>query len=156
MPRPLHEPPFAVRAQEAEDLLDYEAEEDAGAAAAKPAAGSAAAAGAAKEKKCGKAACSRPLLSTPCCISTSPLPPPPPPALPLLRRGHFVGVHSSSFRDFMLKPELLRCVVVCGRRGVRRAPAPGRASCPRRRRAAPAHARSPAALAAQVHRRLWV
>lgn len=49
----IHPCPLARRAQEAEDLLDYEAEEDAGAAAAKPAAGSAAAAGAAKEKKCG-------------------------------------------------------------------------------------------------------
>jgi ATP-dependent RNA helicase UAP56/SUB2 len=25
-----------------------------------------------------------------------------------------VGVHSSGFRDFMLKPELLRAVVDCG------------------------------------------
>lgn len=30
------------------------------------------------------------------------------------RRGHYVGVHASGFRDFMLKPELLRAVVDCG------------------------------------------
>ena len=29
-------------------------------------------------------------------------------------RGHYVGVHSSGFRDFMLKPELQRAVVDCG------------------------------------------
>jgi hypothetical protein len=30
------------------------------------------------------------------------------------RRGHHVGVHTSSFRDFLLKPELLRAVVASG------------------------------------------
>jgi len=30
------------------------------------------------------------------------------------KKGHYVGVHSSGFRDFMLKPELLRAVVDCG------------------------------------------
>jgi ATP-dependent RNA helicase UAP56/SUB2 len=30
------------------------------------------------------------------------------------KKGHFVGVHSSSFRDFMLKPELLRSIVDFG------------------------------------------
>ncbi|RYG53743.1 hypothetical protein EON66_08095 [archaeon] len=29
-------------------------------------------------------------------------------------RGHYVGVHSSGFRDFMLKNELMRAIVDCG------------------------------------------
>jgi hypothetical protein len=29
-------------------------------------------------------------------------------------RGHHVGIHTSNFRDFLLKPELLRAVVDCG------------------------------------------
>ena len=29
-------------------------------------------------------------------------------------RGHYVGIHTSNFRDFILKPELLRAVVDCG------------------------------------------
>ena len=29
------------------------------------------------------------------------------------KKGHSVGVHSSGFRDFMLKPEILRAVVDC-------------------------------------------
>ena len=29
-------------------------------------------------------------------------------------RGHYVGLHTSNFRDFILKPELLRAVVDCG------------------------------------------
>lgn len=29
-------------------------------------------------------------------------------------RGHYVGIHSSGFRDFILKPECLRAVVDCG------------------------------------------
>jgi ATP-dependent RNA helicase UAP56/SUB2 len=29
-------------------------------------------------------------------------------------RGHYVGMHTSNFRDFILKPELLRAVVDCG------------------------------------------
>lgn len=29
------------------------------------------------------------------------------------KKGHYVGVHSSGFRDFMLKPEILRAVVDC-------------------------------------------
>jgi hypothetical protein len=36
------------------------------------------------------------------------------PGLLSMCRGHFVGVHSSSFRDFMLKPELLRAIVDFG------------------------------------------
>lgn len=31
-----------------------------------------------------------------------------------MRRGHYVGIHSSGFRDFILKPECLRAVVDCG------------------------------------------
>jgi ATP-dependent RNA helicase UAP56/SUB2 len=30
------------------------------------------------------------------------------------KKGHYVGVHSSGFRDFLLKPELLRAVTDCG------------------------------------------
>jgi ATP-dependent RNA helicase UAP56/SUB2 len=30
------------------------------------------------------------------------------------RKGHYVGIHTSNFRDFILKPELLRAVVDCG------------------------------------------
>jgi ATP-dependent RNA helicase UAP56/SUB2 len=29
-------------------------------------------------------------------------------------RGHYAAIHTSNFRDFMLKPELLRAVVDCG------------------------------------------
>ncbi len=29
-------------------------------------------------------------------------------------RGHYVGIHTSNFRDFLLKPELLRAIVDCG------------------------------------------
>ena len=29
-------------------------------------------------------------------------------------RGHYVGIHASTFKDFLLKPELLRAVVDCG------------------------------------------
>ncbi len=29
-------------------------------------------------------------------------------------RGHYVGIHTSNFRDFILKPELLRAVIDCG------------------------------------------
>ena len=32
----------------------------------------------------------------------------------LFPRGHYVGIHSSGFRDFILKPEALRAVVDCG------------------------------------------
>merc|ERR1712093_604718 len=28
--------------------------------------------------------------------------------------GHYVGIHASGFRDFILKPECLRAVVDCG------------------------------------------
>lgn len=31
-----------------------------------------------------------------------------------VKKGHYVGIHSTSFRDFILKPELLRAVVSCG------------------------------------------
>ncbi|KAL4169740.1 WD40 repeat-like protein [Phytophthora ramorum] len=30
------------------------------------------------------------------------------------KKGHYVGIHSSGFRDFILKPECLRAVVDCG------------------------------------------
>jgi hypothetical protein len=33
---------------------------------------------------------------------------------PSTNRGHYVGMHTSNFRDFILKPELLRAVVDCG------------------------------------------
>jgi len=31
-----------------------------------------------------------------------------------VKKGHYVGIHTSNFRDFILKPELLRAVVDCG------------------------------------------
>lgn len=31
-----------------------------------------------------------------------------------VRKGHYVGIHTSNFRDFILKPELLRAVTDCG------------------------------------------
>lgn len=31
-----------------------------------------------------------------------------------MKKGHYVGIHASGFRDFILKPELLRAVVDCG------------------------------------------
>jgi ATP-dependent RNA helicase UAP56/SUB2 len=31
-----------------------------------------------------------------------------------IKKGHYVGIHTSNFRDFILKPELLRAVVDCG------------------------------------------
>eukprot|EP00341_Mesodinium_pulex_P016132 CAMPEP_0116995284 /NCGR_PEP_ID=MMETSP0467-20121206/68659_1 /TAXON_ID=283647 /ORGANISM="Mesodinium pulex, Strain SPMC105" /LENGTH=418 /DNA_ID=CAMNT_0004693563 /DNA_START=39 /DNA_END=1295 /DNA_ORIENTATION=+ len=31
-----------------------------------------------------------------------------------VKKGHYVGLHTSNFRDFILKPELLRAVVDCG------------------------------------------
>lgn len=33
---------------------------------------------------------------------------------PLDKKGSYVGVHSSTFRDFLLKPELLRAITDCG------------------------------------------
>ena len=30
------------------------------------------------------------------------------------KKGSYVGVHSSGFRDFLLKPELLRAITDCG------------------------------------------
>jgi len=30
------------------------------------------------------------------------------------KKGHYAGIHTSNFRDFVLKPELLRAVVDCG------------------------------------------
>ena len=30
------------------------------------------------------------------------------------KKGHYVGIHAATFRDFILKPELLRAVVDCG------------------------------------------
>ncbi len=44
----------------------------------------------------------RPVFSDMCCCAF---------AFP---RGHYVGIHTSNFRDFLLKPELLRAVVDCG------------------------------------------
>jgi len=29
-------------------------------------------------------------------------------------KGSYVGIHSSSFRDFLLKPELLKAITDCG------------------------------------------
>jgi len=31
-----------------------------------------------------------------------------------IKKGHYVGMHTSNFRDFILKPELLRATVDCG------------------------------------------
>eukprot|EP01035_Chromulina_nebulosa_P024746 gene24746-32228_t len=31
-----------------------------------------------------------------------------------IKKGHYVGIHTSNFKDFILKPELLRAVVDCG------------------------------------------
>lgn len=31
-----------------------------------------------------------------------------------VKKGHYVGIHASGFKDFLLKPELLRAVVDCG------------------------------------------
>eukprot|EP01006_Ploeotia_vitrea_P026602 TRINITY_DN59567_c0_g1_i1.p1 TRINITY_DN59567_c0_g1~~TRINITY_DN59567_c0_g1_i1.p1 ORF type:complete len:417 (-),score=14.52 TRINITY_DN59567_c0_g1_i1:102-1352(-) len=31
-----------------------------------------------------------------------------------VKKGHYVGIHTSNFRDFILKPELLRAVTDCG------------------------------------------
>lgn len=30
------------------------------------------------------------------------------------QKGHYVGVHASGFKDFLLKAELLRALVDCG------------------------------------------
>lgn len=30
------------------------------------------------------------------------------------KKGHHIGIHASGFRDFLLKPELIRAVVDCG------------------------------------------
>jgi len=30
------------------------------------------------------------------------------------KKGSYVAIHSSGFRDFLLKPELLRAIVDCG------------------------------------------
>ena len=30
------------------------------------------------------------------------------------KKGTYVGIHSTGFRDFLLKPELLRAIVDCG------------------------------------------
>ena len=67
-------------------------------------------------------------------------------------KGNYVSIHSSGFRDFLLKPEVLRAIVDCGfehecipqvgrvvvvmaRMRRRMLPAPAaRRSCPRRRR----------------------
>lgn len=76
-----------------------------------------------------RAFCARWELATePCPVpSDGTLSSPTPPPLPLRRRtahhcrvahrrhrGHYVGVHASGFRDFLLKPELLRAIVDCG------------------------------------------
>lgn len=31
-----------------------------------------------------------------------------------VKKGSYVGIHSTSFRDFLLKPELLRAISDCG------------------------------------------
>jgi len=31
-----------------------------------------------------------------------------------VKKGSYVGIHSTGFRDFLLKPELLRAIVDCG------------------------------------------
>jgi len=31
-----------------------------------------------------------------------------------IKKGHYVGIHTSNFNDFILKPELLRAIVDCG------------------------------------------
>lgn len=31
-----------------------------------------------------------------------------------IKKGSYVGIHSTGFRDFLLKPELLRAIVDCG------------------------------------------
>ena len=31
-----------------------------------------------------------------------------------LKKGSYVGIHSTGFRDFLLKPELLRAIADCG------------------------------------------
>ena len=31
-----------------------------------------------------------------------------------IKQGSYVGIHSSGFKDFLLKPELMRAVVDCG------------------------------------------
>jgi len=31
-----------------------------------------------------------------------------------VKKGHYVGIHASGFKDFILKPELLRAVIDCG------------------------------------------
>ena len=31
-----------------------------------------------------------------------------------VKQGSYVGIHSSGFKDFLLKPELMRAVVDCG------------------------------------------
>ena len=32
----------------------------------------------------------------------------------MLLRGHYVGIHATGFRDFVLKPEIIRSIVDCG------------------------------------------
>lgn len=31
-----------------------------------------------------------------------------------VKKGSYVGIHATGFRDFLLKPELLRAIVDCG------------------------------------------
>lgn len=31
-----------------------------------------------------------------------------------VKKGSYVGIHSTGFRDFLLKPELLRAIMDCG------------------------------------------
>lgn len=33
---------------------------------------------------------------------------------PAAAKGSYVGIHSTSFRDFLLKPELLKAITDCG------------------------------------------
>lgn len=53
-------------------------------------------------------ACPTPFVIPPPRTAPSPAP------LHSAHRGHYVGVHASGFRDFLLKPELLRAIVDCG------------------------------------------
>lgn len=32
----------------------------------------------------------------------------------VVQKGSYVGIHATGFRDFLLKPELLRAIVDCG------------------------------------------
>ncbi|KAI9504351.1 Suppressor of the cold-sensitive snRNP biogenesis mutant brr1-1 [Coemansia spiralis] len=79
-------------ADHAEDLIDYEEEEEETLQPATTTAGSASGAGEASEAVSGEAGGDQDKVN----------------------KGSYVGVHSTSFRDFLMKPELLRAIVDCG------------------------------------------